>query len=131
MFLNYLDVFAISEATVQLREGGVAEPTSVKGTTDAGAWTVAVFRADDSRALHPDVWECHPTGNEVLCALSGVLHVFLRDHDPDVPALTLASGEAFIVPVGAWHRLEVGEPAELLAITPRAGTLHERTGATP
>jgi mannose-6-phosphate isomerase-like protein (cupin superfamily) len=36
------------------------------------------------------------------------------------------SGQAFIVPVGRWHRLTVSEPGDLLAITPRAETQHER-----
>jgi mannose-6-phosphate isomerase-like protein (cupin superfamily) len=76
------------------------------------------------------VWERHPAGSEVLCALSGAIEVYLRDHgEGSPPAVSLTAGQAFVVPIGQWHRLDVREPADLLAVTPRAGTEHEHVAS--
>jgi len=125
MFRNSVTPVDLLTHTLQLRAGGVAEASTARGPVDAGLWTVARLRAEDGRALHADVWECHPTGNEVLVVLSGAVHLFLRDPPADEPT-TLRPGDAVVVPVGAWHRLDVAEPADLMAITPRADTRHER-----
>lgn len=129
MFRNSVNSLDLFRTVIQLRDGGGAEPSARPGVADPGLWTVAAIHADGDRALHSDVWERHPTGQEVLCALSGAFHVHLRDHgDGREPAATLRPGEAFIVPAGRWHRLTVAEPGDLLAITPRAETQHERAG---
>jgi mannose-6-phosphate isomerase-like protein (cupin superfamily) len=117
-----LDLF---DNLIQLREGGGAELSARPGVSDAGLWTMAAIHANDSTALHSDVWERHPSGNEVLCVLSGAVNVYFRDHG-DAPVATVTAGQAVIVPIGQWHRLTVSEPASLLAITPRAETQHER-----
>jgi mannose-6-phosphate isomerase-like protein (cupin superfamily) len=129
MFLNYLNPVSLSDHSIQLREGRVAEASTATGVRDAGLWTVAHLHADDGRALHSDVWERHPSGDEVLCVLSGLVEVFLRDHRTG-PAFTLNAGEFFLVPRGVWHRLDVREPAELIAITPRVETQHERMASS-
>lgn len=87
---------------------------------------MAAFHADSDRAVHPDVWECHPSGQELLCVLSGAVQIHLRDSGHGIePVATVTAGQSFIVPVGRWHRLSVIEPGDLLAITPPAGTRHE------
>jgi mannose-6-phosphate isomerase-like protein (cupin superfamily) len=127
MFRNQIKTFELSQAAIQLRDDGTAEPSTSRGVTDPGAWTVASFHADTDRALHSDVWECHRSGHELLSVLSGAVNVHLRDEgDGDEAVVTLTPREALIVPVGRWHRLTVEEPADLLVITPRAGTRHER-----
>jgi mannose-6-phosphate isomerase-like protein (cupin superfamily) len=125
MFLNYLSPQSLSEHSIQLREGRVVEASTATGVRDAGLWTVAHLHADDGRALHSDVWERHPNGDEVLSVLSGVVEVYLRDHRSG-PAMTLGAGEFVVVPRGVWHRLDVRAPADLMAITPRLETQHER-----
>jgi mannose-6-phosphate isomerase-like protein (cupin superfamily) len=78
------------------------------------------------------VWERHPAGQEVLLVLSGAISVYLRDHrDGREPFAALMAGQAFVVPAGQWHRLTVEEPADLLALTPRAETQHERVQPSP
>ncbi|WP_433887438.1 cupin domain-containing protein [Streptomyces sp. CA-111067] len=130
MFRNTSSPVDLSRTLVHLREGGVAEPSARPGTADPGLWTIGAIHADNSKALHSDVWERHPTGQEVLCVLSGTVHVHLRDHDAgNEPFATVTAGHAFIVPAGTWHRLTVAEPADLLAVTPRAETQHERVRA--
>ncbi|MGI5130199.1 cupin domain-containing protein [Pseudonocardia sp. CA-107938] len=135
MFENSaIDLFT---APVRLRADGTADPATpderraVLTGTDSGLWTLMAFHADDDRAVHADVWERHPNGSEVLCVLAGTLQVHLRDGSE--PAV-LTTGSAYVVPAGTWHRLSVVEPADLISITPRSGTQHERAepvGARP
>lgn len=121
------DALDLLDTAIQLRDGGSAEPGARRGLAAPGLWTVAAIRADSDQAVHADVWERHPAGDEVLCVLSGAITVSLRDHgDGTEPVVTLRSGQAVVVPTGCWHRLTVSEPADLLALTPRADTQHER-----
>lgn len=134
MFLNSstIDLFT---TPVRLRADGTADPAAaherraVLTGTDSGLWTLTAFHADDDRAVHADVWERHPNGSEVLCVLAGILQVHLRDA-PE-PAAALTAGATYVVPPGTWHRLTVVEPADLITITPRPGTQHERMVAQP
>ncbi len=126
------------DTLIHLRRGGVAEVAqpstrlnALASRGDAGLWSVGACHADNDRAVHSDVWERHPSGDEVLCVLSGVVHVYLRDHgDGTVPVATLTAGQSFVVPVGRWHRLAVVEAGDLLAITPRVDTQHEQVSHT-
>ena len=129
MFRKYHDPLTLREVLIQLRAGGVAAPDARPGIADPGLWTIGLIRAESDHDLHADVWERHPTGDEVLCALSGAVAVYLRELG-DEPVATVRSGEGFIVPAGAWHRLELREPGELMAITPRCQTQHERLDAS-
>jgi mannose-6-phosphate isomerase-like protein (cupin superfamily) len=126
MFENYTDTIDLYDTLIHLRQGGLAEPgTRSGGLADASLWTVGAFHADSDQAVHADFWERHPTGQEVIVVLSGALHVYLRG-DGNAPAATLTAGQSFIVPVGRWHRLAVVAPGDLLTITTRAGTDHEK-----
>ncbi|WP_255949997.1 cupin domain-containing protein [Streptomyces odontomachi] len=124
MFQNLIRPLDAFETLVQLRVNGSATVSARPATVEVGLWTVAMHRADSDAALHSDVWERHPTGDEVLCALSGAFTVHLRDHG--APPVTLTAGRTCVVPAGHWHRLAVVEPGDLLSITPRTGTRHER-----
>ncbi|MCR6484504.1 cupin domain-containing protein [Amycolatopsis sp. OK19-0408] len=125
MFENY-DLF---KTFIQLRTGGVAESVNRREAL-AGAgeslWTIGAFHAEDDHAVHSDVWERHTQGHEVLVVLSSALRVYVREEGL---VATLTAGQSFIVPPGRWHRLAVEEPGDLLSITPRAGTEHEKAVA--
>lgn len=71
-------------------------------------------------------WEMHPAGDEILLALSGRLAVVLQGALPGLPdeSFALKAGEAFVVPRGRWHRLNVIEPGEVVFITLGEGTKH-------
>jgi mannose-6-phosphate isomerase-like protein (cupin superfamily) len=130
MFLNEAP-FDLHDTLVHLREGGVAEATSRASRHEPGLWTVGLVDAQTSADLHSDVWERHLAGNEVLCTLSGAVEVRFREDDgADHVVATLRRGDAVVVPVAMWHRLQVLEPAQLLAVTPRARTEHEPMRAT-
>jgi mannose-6-phosphate isomerase-like protein (cupin superfamily) len=76
----------------------------------------------------PHRGEMHPDGDELLYFVSGRVRVVLDDGDQDhVGSETrhdVGPGEAFIVPRGVWHRLEVIEPAHLVHVTPGPGSGH-------
>lgn len=121
MFENQsIDLF---ETLIHLREGLVVEPGTRQDP--AGLWAVGAFHADSDESVHADHWERHPAGQELLFALSGELAIYLRDHGQE-PVATLTAGQAFVVPAGRWHRLSVREPGDLVTISPRPGTEHER-----
>ena len=120
---------------VHLREDGRALPV---------AWTPAVFRrlvtGDRDRVVgakhgvvpadfHAGEWEMHPAGDEVLYLLTGALDVVL-DEPAGERTVALRAGQRCLVPEGVWHRLVLGQPADLLFITPARGTRHRPVGAT-
>ena len=68
--------------------------------------------------------------DEAVCCLHGAIRLHLSATQPDTPddLVQLLPGQAAIVPRDRWHRLEVDEPTDLLAITVRRGTqLEKRT----
>ena len=83
---------------------------------------LGVVEAGDDAAVHSDVWEIHPGGDEILCVLSGCLRVTLAPDGQQEVAVDVIAGEAFIVPRATWHRLQVIAPARLLFCTPGDGT---------
>ncbi len=70
----------------------------------------------------------HPDGDEYLYFVSGRVQVVLddgdQDHVGDESRYDVGPGEAFIVPRGVWHRIEVIEPAHLVHVTPGPGSGH-------
>ena len=110
---------------IQLRTGGEIAAQRRGEPGESGLWTVAAFHAESNESVHSHVWERHPGGDELLCVLSGALSVHLRGDDAG-PATSLRPGTFFVVPAGKWHRLTVDEPGDLLSITPRLDTEHEK-----
>lgn len=125
-FRNMFENNDLFKTLIQLRPDGAAEPVSRREASAGSLWTLSAFHAEDDRAVHSDVWERHARGHEVLVVLSGAFRVHLRDEGH---VATLTAGRSFIVPPGRWHRLSVDEPGDLLSITPRAGTEHEKAVA--
>ena len=68
-------------------------------------------------------WEMHPAGEELLVALGGRFAVELKQ-DGRERTEPFAAGQALLVPRGAWHRLRVLEPGEILFVTWGEGTQH-------
>jgi mannose-6-phosphate isomerase-like protein (cupin superfamily) len=77
----------------------------------------------------PHRGELHPDGDELLYLVSGRVEVILEDGGtPDTVGaervVEVGPGEAFIVPQGVWHRVNVLEPSHLVNVTPGPGDGH-------
>jgi mannose-6-phosphate isomerase-like protein (cupin superfamily) len=118
---------------VHLREDGRALPV---------AWTPGVLRrlvtgnrdrvvgakhGAEPSDFHADEWEVHPAGDELLYLLTGAIDVVLQEPGGE-RLVSLRGGQACLVPQGAWHRLVLREPSDLLFITPASGTRHRPVG---
>ncbi len=95
---------------------------------DIDGWTLAAFRVATDADVHGDHWEMHPSGEELVAVLSGAIRLVLREGDTPAETISLRAGQAFVVPRGRWHRIELDEPSELMSLTLRRGTeLEQRT----
>ena len=113
-------------ATALLRDGTSAVTPTDGRPIRVDGYTVGVVSCMERPPPHRG--EMHPDGDELLYFVSGRVRVVLDDGDQDhVGAETrydVGAGEAFIVPRGVWHRLEVIEPAHLVHVTPGPGSGH-------
>lgn len=91
---------------------------------DVDGWTVATFHVETDAEVHSDMWEMHPSGEELVSVLSGSARIYLRPETVDGAAdfVRLTAGNAVVVPRGRWHRIELDEPSDLMSIGPRRGT---------
>jgi mannose-6-phosphate isomerase-like protein (cupin superfamily) len=96
----------------------------------AAGWTVAAVNAATAADVHGDHWEMHPDAEELVAVLSGGIRMYLRPEATGAQedSVTVPAGNAFVVPRGRWHRVELDAPSHLLAITTRHRTrLEKRT----
>jgi mannose-6-phosphate isomerase-like protein (cupin superfamily) len=112
--------------TTLLRDGTSEVVSSAGGPVRVDGFTVgAIARMDEAP---PHRGELHPDGDELLYVVSGRLEAVLDDGDLDrVGTETrheIGPGQAFVVPRGVWHRLEVLEPAHLVHVTPGPASGH-------
>jgi mannose-6-phosphate isomerase-like protein (cupin superfamily) len=59
----------------------------------------------------------HPDGDELLYLVEGAVDVILDTKDGE-RCVSLEPKQAFVVPRGVWHRVEVKQPSCLLHFTP-------------
>jgi mannose-6-phosphate isomerase-like protein (cupin superfamily) len=81
---------------------------------------VGAFRFGSSEDLHSSIQEMHPEADEMLFVASGAIEVALQEGGCE-RTVSLAAGQAAIVPRGVWHRLIMREPGMLLFINCRTG----------
>jgi mannose-6-phosphate isomerase-like protein (cupin superfamily) len=91
-------------------------PPELAGGRILGASLVA-----SPEELHPDTWEMHPEGDELLFLFSGAIDAILESASGD-QRISLTPGSSLIVPAGVWHRLLLREPGLLVVVTRGAGT---------
>ncbi|MDT0305807.1 cupin domain-containing protein [Streptomyces sp. DSM 44917] len=101
-------------------------------SSDSGAWQIATFHVATDSDVHADHWEVHPEAEEAVCCLTGGVRVCFRPTTPGgaEDVVRLRAGTAVIVPRGRWHRLELDAPSDLMTITLRHGTRHEKRATT-
>lgn len=84
---------------------------------------LGAFQIACKEDAHPNMWEMHPEGEEILVMLTGSLDVEYAD-DRCRARSSLGAGRGIVIPRGVWHRLELREPGLLLTLTPLQGTRH-------
>jgi mannose-6-phosphate isomerase-like protein (cupin superfamily) len=118
--------FSLSETFVHLKDLGQANSVSVGpefwSTIDTRT-ELQVGRLLGRKHWEKDMghWEMHPSGDELLFAVSGEFEILLQDGRTD-HVVPLTSGQAYLVPYGVWHRVRVKSAGEMLFVTPGKGT---------
>ncbi len=69
-------------------------------------------------------WERHPAGEELIVMLSGAMDIILEEPAGE-RTVSLAAGQAFLVPKNVWHRGVVTAPGDALFVTEGEGTEHK------
>jgi mannose-6-phosphate isomerase-like protein (cupin superfamily) len=118
----------LSRTFVHLRDGGDAEAVELTPAfwreCSSGQRTydrlVGVFEFRSSEDLHSSMQEMHPEADELLFLISGAVDVLLQESDTE-RTVSLAAGQAAIVPRGVWHRLVMRQAGRLLVINSRTG----------
>lgn len=64
----------------------------------------------------PHGGERHPDGDEILYLISGHARVVFLDSDED--DIDMLPGDGLVVPRGAWHRVDILEPCQIVYATP-------------
>ena len=119
------DVFDLVSSSVHLEDGPAATPFSTgergsnRGPSDGRV--VGLARARQPADLHPDMWERHPEGDELLVLISGALDLVLETASGE-RIVELRPGSAYVVPQGDWHRFVQREPSDLLYVVRGKGT---------
>jgi mannose-6-phosphate isomerase-like protein (cupin superfamily) len=65
----------------------------------------------------PHGGEMHPDGDEILYLISGRIKVVFLDDDDEEDA-DVRPGDGLVVPKGAWHRVDIIEPSQIVYLTP-------------
>ena len=122
------DAFDLRRSVVHIFRNGsaeISEPPSGPHRRIDGYEVGAPFMTQSA----PHGGEVHPDGDELLFIVSGRVTVVLEDEEPP-RRVDVDCGQAFIVPQGVWHRVEIDEPTQLVYVTPGPRGAHRPRGAT-
>lgn len=96
----------------------------------SGARVVGMSRPAKAGDLHPDSWEMHPDGDELLHLFGGAIDLVLDEPEGE-QRIRLEEGQSCVVTRGTWHCLLLREPSTLMFVTPAGGTRMRPRAATP
>ena len=107
-----------------MRENAI---THSRDRTVKGVCSLFFFNLLQPKDTHPDCWEIHPDGDELLLVTKGELEIEMvtrsftgEDTVPrnsDKETAVLHDGELLIVPKGHWHRIILNKQTELVVAT--------------
>ena len=122
-----MDAYPVAGVATALLRDGTSEVVPTDGRpVRVDGFTFGVVPRMERPPPHRG--EMHPDGDEFLYFVSGRVRVVLDDGDQDRVGVEtrheVGPGEAFVVPRGVWHRIEVIEPAHLVHVTPGPGSGH-------
>ncbi len=126
--------FDLSRTFVHLGSGSTATPLPdfawtpeymatyrARSAGDGGEGRLVCVVAQDATW---DVWERHPSGEELVVLLSGRVDL-VQELDGAERVVPLQPGIAVVNPRNVWHTARVHEPGSALFITPGDGTEHK------
>lgn len=117
-------VVAIGQATGIIRTRLPAQPLFRRFGEEAGVLLGGIAMTESTG------WEMHPDGDEALTLLTGRVDIVIDDAT-GARTFALEPMRSCVVPAGAWHRMIIHEPSELLFLTPALQTQHRRLDARP
>ena len=92
-----------------------------------GIYSLFFFHLTQPNDTHPDCWEIHPDGDELILVTKGELEVEMvtqtYNGEDTVPAnlsrktAILHDGELLIVPKAHWHRIILKKETDLIVAT--------------
>ena len=92
-----------------------------------GICSLFFFSLVNPKDTHPDCWEIHPDGDELLLVTKGELEIEMVTRpfagedtvakNSDKETAVLEGGELLIVPKGHWHRIILKKESELVVVT--------------
>jgi uncharacterized cupin superfamily protein len=123
--------YNLGSTYLRLRPDASIEPLPV----DASFWQriaageLGDFRNEYLVTIHSfdkdwSLWEMHPSGDEVVCLLSGSVSFVLEEPERRRAITLQRNGAYVIVPRGTWHTAKVVEPSQMLFVTAGEGTQH-------
>lgn len=115
--------FDLAQSFVHLEDGPGASSVDARNfwRRRRGGRFVGVNHARGPEDLHPDEWEVHPAGDELVYLIAGAVDLVL-DEAAGERTLELGAGHGFIIPRGVWHRFVRKGPCDLLFVVRGTGT---------
>lgn len=96
-------------------------------------YTVSFFHLTEYQQSHPDYWEMHPNGDELVFVLEGKIQAeyipttgskLSSNPSYNIAQQVISQGQAVIIPKGFRHRLLLVEESKMMVITKIEGTEH-------
>lgn len=115
--------FDLARKFVHLEDGPGASAVDARSfwRRRRGGRFVGMNRARESGDLHPDEWEMHPAGAELVYLVEGAVDLVLEEPGGE-RSVALRTGSAFVIARGTWHRFVRRGPCDLLFVVRGAGT---------
>lgn len=128
--------YDLSSTYLRLRPDASVEPLAVDTTFwqrissgQLGNFHNEFLMANGSYDKDWPMWEMHPSGDEIVCLLSGSATFILEQAHATTAIELKKTGEYVLVPKGVWHTAKVREPCRILFVTPGEGTQHRAVTA--
>lgn len=129
--MNNPGPFELSKTFVHLEADQTARPIAVTETFWQELSSGKLAHLEEGRLLSSysfsedwNVWEMHPSGEELVCLLSGAVDFVLEQSGTHSVIELRSAGSFILVPRGVWHTAKARAPSSMMFITPGEGTDH-------
>lgn len=108
-------IFDPSTHTIGLNRG-FAAATMLQSPDPPIPFSGLTFGVATMSENSPHRGEMHSDGDEILYLISGKVRVVFLDSDE--ADIDVKPGDGLVVPKGAWHRVDIIEPSQIVYLTP-------------